>query len=62
MFASQAAATLQQFNRDTFWGTLAQELYCHISMAQQLLPPHMATLLNMMIKGFQQMKPTQTPQ
>ncbi|XP_072306544.1 uncharacterized protein [Eucyclogobius newberryi] len=30
LFSSQAAARLQQFNQNTFWGSLDQELYCRI--------------------------------
>ncbi|KAK7879501.1 hypothetical protein WMY93_033783 [Mugilogobius chulae] len=34
VFASQAAARLQQFNQPTFWGTLDAELYCRIFAAR----------------------------
>ncbi|XP_065325568.1 interferon-induced very large GTPase 1-like [Pelmatolapia mariae] len=37
-FASQAAARLQQFNQDTFWGSLDQEIYCHVFPARSSLP------------------------
>eukprot|EP00064_Thunnus_orientalis_P024128 superscaffoldBa00009934_g24404 len=50
LFASQAAGCLQQFNQDTYWGTLDHELYCRVFAARASLhceicgaPSHPAT-------------------